>query len=54
MAFLEAGNTSQLVTQPTRHTVNSSHSQLVTTLNYADGQLVTWATSHNSLGGHLE
>jgi len=38
----------QFVTQPARH------SQLVTTLNYAEGQLVTRATSHNSLGGRLE
>jgi len=47
----------------TRHTVNSSHgqlvtqstrrSQLVTSLNYADGQLVTRATLHNSLGVKL-
>jgi len=46
-------NTTQLVTRSTRHTVNSSHSPLVTTINYADSQLVTRATSHNS-GGHLE
>jgi len=50
-------NTSQLVTQSTRHMVNSSqsarHSQLVTVLNYADGQLVTRATSCNSLGDTL-
>ena len=49
--------------QSTRRTVNSSHgqlvmqsthcSQLVTTLNYVDGQLITRATLHNSLGVKL-
>jgi len=50
--------------QSTRHTVKSSqgqlvtqstrHSQLVTMLNYADGQLVTRSTHHTVVSSHSQ